>query len=128
MGSRKILIVDDEKDLCAMLKVNLEQLSGYEVVTASDGREGLKAARERQPDLILLDIMMPGISGLEVLRRLKGDPKTLSIPVVMLSAVKDEESKQEAGRLYDEDYIEKPVRLDTLRSKIEEVLSRLGKV
>ncbi|MCM8795045.1 MAG: response regulator [Candidatus Omnitrophica bacterium] len=124
---RKILVIDDERDFADVLKSNLETATGCIVVTAYNGREGLKLAREEKPDLILLDVMMPGLTGLDVLKRLKEDVKTVSIPVMMLTAVADDKVKERAGILYDEDYIEKPVQIDALKERINAVLSRYGK-
>lgn len=85
MGKR-VLVVDDDRVIQQLLEVNLE-LEGYEVVaTAADGREALEKIAELKPDLVILDIMMPKMDGLEVCRRLKADPKLSKIPVILLSA------------------------------------------
>lgn len=121
---KKILIIDDEEDLAFFVKANLELSEGYEVNTATSGKEGLKVAGQYQPDIILLDIMMPGMDGYETLDKLKGSRRTMAIPVVMLTAKADEESKIKAATLYNEDYLIKPVQIDVLKAKIEEVLQR----
>ncbi len=121
---RKVLIIDDEEDLTFFVKANLELIEGYEVVTATSGSEGIKLAGRYKPDVILLDIMMPGMDGYETLDKLKSLPKTVAIPVIMLTAKADEESKIKAAGLYNEDYLVKPVQIDVLRVKIEEVLQR----
>jgi DNA-binding response OmpR family regulator len=121
---RRVLIIDDEEDLTFFVKANLELAGDYEVIVATSGKEGLRAASGHKPDIILLDIMMPNMDGFEVLEKIKKSPKTLKIPVIMLTAKGDTESKVRAASLYDEDYIVKPVQIETLRDKIEEVLQR----
>ncbi len=124
MASKKILIIDDEEDLSFFVKANLELAGDYEVVVATSGKAGIKAASQYKPDLILLDIMMPKMDGFEVLKKLKSSHATFSIPVIMLTAKGDDESKLKASKLYDEDYIIKPVRIEFLKTRIEEVLGR----
>jgi DNA-binding response OmpR family regulator len=121
---RKILMIDDERDICFLVKQNMEMSGNYKVIIANNGKDGISTASREKPDLILLDIIMPGMSGFEVLEKLKSRPDTTSIPVVMLTAVGTEESKEKAMSLYNEDYLVKPVRTEALKSKIEEVLSR----
>ena len=123
---RKILIIDDEEDLTFFVKANLELSNKYEVLIANSGKEGIKLAKRYRPDLILLDIMMPGMDGFEVLQNLKKAADTLSIPVIMLTAKGDDDSKIKAAGLYNEEYIVKPVRIDILNTKIEEVFKLRG--
>ncbi len=87
MEKRKVLIVDDEMDMRIFLKTLLET-SGYQPVVTKDGREGLQKASEITPDLIILDVMMPGEGGPQTYRKLKTDPQFIKIPVIMLSGVK----------------------------------------
>lgn len=82
---RKILAVDDEKHIVRLVQVNLER-QGYEVVTANDGKEALKKVEEEQPDLVVLDVMMPYMDGFEVLQNLRRNASTRDIPVIMLTA------------------------------------------
>lgn len=126
MARKHILIIDDEKDICNTIKMGLEVLGDYSVDIATNGKEGLKQARKIQPALILLDIMMPGIDGFEVLRRLKEDERTYAIPVIMVSARDDEETKERAARLYNELYVTKPVQIAKLKTTIDEVLRTRG--
>ncbi len=119
----KILIVDDEEDFCYFVKKNLEAISNYEIITATRGRKGIQIARKEKPDLILLDIMMPGIDGLEVLKRLKGNEKTQNIPIIMLTAKDEDESKIKALGSFCDDYIVKPVENMVLKGKIHKILS-----
>ena len=83
---RRILIVDDEADIREVAQVSLELMGPYEVITASSGREGVHSARARQPDAILLDVMMPDLDGPAVLAELRADPATRDIPVLFLTA------------------------------------------
>jgi len=120
---KKILIIDDEKDFCYFIKANLELFPGYEVIIATSGEKGLRISSKEKPDLILLDVMMPKMDGLEVLGKLKQDMKTMDIPVLMLTAKNEDESKMDAADLYSVDYLIKPVETNTLKSKIDEVLA-----
>ena len=119
----KILIIDDEKDFCYFTKANLELFGDYEVIVATSGEKGLRACSKEKPDLILLDIMMPRMDGFELLDRLKRDMKTIHIPVIMLTAKNEEESKIQAAGLYSDDYLVKPVEINVLKSKIDKVLA-----
>lgn len=122
--TKKILVVDDEEDLTYFLKANLELEEQYEVRTVTKASNAIKTTRKYKPDLIILDIIMPQIDGIEILKKLKESPKTLSIPVIMLSAKTDDATKIEAAGLYDEFYITKPVRIEELKAKIREVFQR----
>jgi len=121
---KKVLLIDDEKDFCMFLKKNLEIRGGYTVLVANNGKDGIAAAVRNRPDLILLDIIMPGMSGFDVLKELKERDETTAIPVIMLTAVNKDEAKERALELYNEDYIIKPVLLSDLDAKIKDVLSR----
>lgn len=125
-GMRSILLIDDEEGFCELVKENLELRSSFEVLVANDGLTGIAIAKRIKPALVLLDIKMPGLNGLEVLRRLKKDPATVAIPVIMLSALTDDQSKVDAAQLFDEMYITKPVKFEELQKSIEEVLKRRG--
>ena len=121
---KKILIIDDEKDFGFFLKQNLEFGGKYSVMVATNGKDGIATAARQRPDLILLDVIMPQMSGFEVLRTLKETQETTSIPVIMLTAVDTHEAKEKALGLYNEDYIVKPVAISELRAKIDGVFSR----
>jgi CheY-like chemotaxis protein len=86
MPTKRVLIVDDEADIRAIIQGCLEDIAGWEVLTATSGEEGIQLAIAEQPDGILMDVSMPGMSGLEALRRLQEDSKTRMIPVVLLTA------------------------------------------
>ncbi|MDD5432567.1 MAG: response regulator [Candidatus Omnitrophica bacterium] len=122
MDKKKILLIDDEAMFCRLIKRHLEAIADFEVEVALDGREGLTLAKLKRPDLIVLDIIMPGLTGFQVLEKLKQDEKTMLIPVVMLSGKDDPIYKDRASRLYDEMYLTKPVDAYLLRDKINEVL------
>lgn len=121
--NKKILLIDDEKDFCYFVKANLQLIGNYEVIIATGGKKGIRNAHKHKPDLILLDILMPGIDGFEVLKRLKEHKKTRRTPIIMLTAKEEDESKIKASRSFCEDYIVKPVEIKVLLSKIEKVLS-----
>ena len=125
MTKKKILVVDDEQSMTRMLKRNLEATGRYDVRTENSGAAGVTAAREFQPDLILLDVMMPGIDGGEVAAKIKEDKRLVNIPVVFLSAiVKKEETQPTGGNIGGLTFLAKPVKLDDLVTCIE---NHLGK-
>jgi len=101
-----VLVVDDDPVIVRLLQVNFE-MEGYRVLTAFDGAEGLRRARHDQPDLVMLDVMMPKMNGLQVAAALKADPLTQAIPLVLLSA-KAQAADVQAGRDVADDYITKP--------------------
>ena len=113
----KILVIEDEPDIQILIQMALEFTGGYQVTVASTGKAGIDSARAAQPDLILLDAMMPGMDGFEVCRRLKGDPETAKIPVVFLTAKAQASEIEEGLRLGAAGYLTKP--FDPLRLKIE---------
>ncbi len=118
-----IVVVEDETDIREVLVYNLER-EGYRVASARDGKQGLAMIQEKQPDLVLLDLMLPGLDGLEICKRLKGDDQTSSIPIVMVSA-RGEESDIVVGlELGAEDYISKPFGTRELLARINAVLRR----
>ena len=120
----KILIIDAEKEFALYVKENLQLISNYTVITASRGKKGIRAALKERPDLILLDVMIPGMDGFEVLKRLKRNEKTYHIPVIMLTAKNEDEFKITASGLSAEDTIVKPVEAKVLRTKIRSVLAQ----
>jgi len=123
MTKEKILVVDDEEDILELVRYNLSR-EGYKILCAASGEEGLKTARSENPDLIVLDLMLPGVDGLDVTKRLKADDATRKIPIVMLTA-KGEESDIVAGlELGAEDYITKPFSPKVLVARIRAVLRR----
>ncbi len=123
MSKEHILIVDDEEDILELLSYNLKR-DGYKVTTADGGERALKEAKQSLPDLIILDLMLPGIDGLQICRILKTTEKTSSIPIVMLTA-RGEEADIVAGlEMGADDYIIKPFSPKVLLARIKAVLRR----
>jgi two-component system, OmpR family, alkaline phosphatase synthesis response regulator PhoP len=123
MAKETILVVDDEEDILELVRHHLKR-EGYEVQCADSGEKALKAARSNPVDLIVLDLMLPGIDGLEVARTLKNDPRTKHIPILMLSA-KGEESDVVAGlELGADDYITKPFSPRILIARTRAIIRR----
>ncbi len=120
--ARRILAVDDESDVVLIVKTAL-QSEGYEVETAGNGFDALAACRDQRPDLILLDVMMPGMSGFDVMRELKNDDKTASIPIIMLTGVSERKKIQEALMGGTQYYIVKPFDIQELLDKVADVLA-----
>ncbi|MBU1726631.1 MAG: response regulator transcription factor [Candidatus Omnitrophica bacterium] len=119
----KILIVDDEKDIVRMLDYNLKK-EGYRTVTAADGEDALESVKKERPDLIILDLMLPRIDGLEVCKILKKDSKTASTPVIMLTAKAQESDKIVGLELGADDYVTKPFSPREMVARIRAVLRR----
>lgn len=123
MSKRCILIIDDETSLTWLLKLNLERTGRYDVRTAAGGHEGLAAAREQPPDLILLDIMMPDMDGSVVAARLQDDPALAHTPIVFLTAaVAREEADAQGGIIGGYPFLAKPVTLERVLACIDEQL------
>ena len=125
MPSDTILAVDDEVHILELISFNLKA-AGYHVVTALTGEEALKRCEVERPSLVLLDIMLPGIDGLEVCRRLKGDRMTSNIPIIMLTARGDEVAKILGLELGADDYITKPFSMRELAARVKSLLRRVA--
>jgi two-component system phosphate regulon response regulator PhoB len=119
----KILVVDDEPDALELVSFNLKS-AGYEVVTADNGSEALKKARQHVPDLILLDVMLPEVDGLEVCKLLRRDPATAPIPIIMLTAKAGEIDRVLGLELGAEDYVTKPFSPRELVLRVKNLLKR----
>jgi len=119
---KKILIADDHAEVVELVRVTLEG-EDYEIVDASNGKEALKKARLEKPDLVLLDVVMPKMDGFEVCRKLKKDPQTKEIPIIMLTAKAQEVEKEKGREVGASDYITKPFSPSALLTKIEEILA-----
>ena len=115
---KRVLMIDDEADLIKVVHVRLAA-EGYDFISATNGLEGLEAAEKEKPDLILLDVMMPHMHGLDVLKNLKKDSDTASIPVIMLTATSDTESAFKAKELGAVDYIIKPFNLEAMLDAVK---------
>jgi len=124
--SLRILIVDDEADIAELIRFNLRQ-AGFRTKVAASGEEAIKEVRLDAPDLIVLDLMLPGIDGLDVCRLLKSDEATAAIPIVMLTARGEEEDVVKGLELGADDYITKPFSPRVLIARIKSVLRRKQK-
>jgi len=124
----KILLVDDDPDFVEATKVVLES-KPYRVIAALSGGEGLKKAREEKPDLVLLDIIMPGVDGFQVCQQLKKDPQLAQIPVIMITSFSEKYMESSLGvsqglTLEAEDFIDKPVAPAELLIRVEKWLKK----
>ncbi len=123
MPDLTVLVVEDDPVILRLLEVNFE-LEGFAVLLAHDGQEGIEVARAKRPDVIISDIMMPNVSGIELVQALKGDEATASIPIILLSAkaqTGDLKSGMDAGA---DDYVTKPFEPLDLVDRVNAVLSR----
>ena len=117
---KKILVIDDEPDIREIVRLYLSE-EGYDIIEASNGQEGIIKAQQEEPDLIVLDIMLPGINGFEVAKHLKDDPNTHDIPIIILSVLA-QDSQYRQGIL---DYISKPFRQEELVAIVHKVFSKV---
>jgi len=122
---KTILIIEDENDLAELVAFNLEK-EGYRPLIAHDGPSGLEAARHNPPDLILLDIMLPGMSGMDICKVLKGSEKTIRIPVIMMTAKGEEIDRVVGFEVGADDYVVKPFSPRELLLRVKAVLRRYG--
>ena len=123
VAGEKILVIEDDQDIADLLQYNLER-ERYHVVLAATGEKGLEAARQKSPSLILLDLMLPGINGLDVCRTLKDDATTRSIPIIMISARTEEADIVSGLELGADDYITKPFSPREVLARLRAVLRR----
>ncbi len=123
MGKAKILIVEDDLSLAEVLSYNLKQ-EGYDVSVAHDGQDGLNRAQLNPPDLVLLDVMLPVLDGMDVCRKLKSDPVTRDASIVMLTAKSEELDELVGFSLGADDYVTKPFRVKVLLERVKAVLRR----
>src|SRR5512147_612750 len=124
MPKKVILTIDDEKDLIELVRYNLE-LEGFHVKSALDGETGVAMAQNEVPDLVLVDLMLPGIDGLEVCRRLRSDKRTAGIPLIMLTAKSAESDRVVGLELGADDYVVKPFSTRELIARIRALLRRV---
>jgi DNA-binding response OmpR family regulator len=123
MSSARVLLVEDDPVILRLLEVNFE-LEGYDVLLAHDGAEGIDLARDQRPDLVISDIMMPNVSGIELVEALKADAATAGIPIILLSAkaqTADVRAGLEAGA---DDYVTKPFEPLELVDRVQALLAR----
>jgi len=121
--SRTILVIDDEPELVKLLDYNFTK-AGYLVLCAKDGENGLAAARKHSPDAIILDVMMPGLDGWEVCKRLRQDPATSALPLLMLTAKAEEGDRVLGLELGADDYVTKPFGVRELLARVKALLRR----
>ncbi len=123
MSYGKVLVVDDEEHIVELIKFNLEA-NGYSVIEAYDGFKAIELAQETDVDILILDLMLPGIDGLETCKRLKKNPKTENLPIIILTAKGDETDKVLGLEIGADDYITKPFGVRELMARIKAVLRR----
>jgi two-component system alkaline phosphatase synthesis response regulator PhoP len=123
VANKTILVVDDEKDLLDLIEYNLKK-EGFNVLKAENGEEGIKIAKEHKPDLVLMDIMMPKMDGMEAVEKMRGDDDLKSIPIIFLTARSDEKTEVEGLNKGGDDYITKPISTTKLISRIKAVMRR----
>lgn len=123
MANQTILVVDDEKDLLDLIEYNLKK-EGFDVLKAENGEEGIKIAKEHNPDLVLMDIMMPKMDGMEAVEKMRADDALKSIPIIFLTARSDEKTEVEGLNKGGDDYITKPISTTKLISRIKAVMRR----
>lgn len=119
-----VLVVEDEKEIVTLLQYNLEK-EGYEVTAANDGEEAMMLASESQPDLVLLDWMLPQLSGIEVCRQLRSRPDTRNVPIIMLTARGEEADRIRGLDTGADDYISKPFSVTELLARVRAVMRRI---
>ncbi|MEA2117376.1 response regulator transcription factor [Halovibrio sp. HP20-50] len=118
----RVLVVDDEPNIVLSIEFLMEQ-AGFEVVTADDGEQALAQVNASQPDLLLLDISLPGMSGFDVLERLRGEDATAHLPIIMLTAHGRDVEREKGLALGADDYITKPFSTQALVEKVQALLS-----
>jgi two-component system alkaline phosphatase synthesis response regulator PhoP len=123
MAKERILVVDDEEDILELVRYNLAK-DGYTLTCVASGEDALRAVEDEQPDLIVLDLMLPGVDGLEVCRRLRADPRRASIPIIMLTAKSEEADIVTGLELGADDYLTKPFSPRVLLARVRAVLRR----
>jgi DNA-binding response OmpR family regulator len=120
---KAILVADDDQDILELVAFRLER-AGYEVLTAGDGEQALATARERRPDLAVLDVMMPKLTGYEVVKAMRAEEGTNRIPVILLTARVQEADVSRGFEAGADDYIRKPFSPQELRARVEAILGR----
>ena len=119
MEKKKIIIVDDEEDFLEITKLNLEKTGKYEIMTLSSAKNIITKLHEFKPDVILLDVLMPGIDGLTACEMLNKDPLGISTPIIIISALSSNRDKLKAYKLGIVDYLTKPIDKNTIIASIE---------
>lgn len=125
--NKKVLVIEDDPSASELMVYTLEP-KGYQVITASNGLEGLKKAMDERPDLIILDIMLPGLDGYEVCQRLRREPETVGLPILMMSAKARQDDVDTGIKVGGDDYLTKPVKPSEILAKVETLLASTSKV
>jgi len=125
--SKRILIIEDDRSTVRLMEYTLQQ-AGYEVIVASDGFEGLRSALSESPDLVILDIMLPGLDGYEVCHRLRQKSETASLPILIISAKARQDDKDVGFKMGADDYLTKPVDPSEIMAKVEALLVGASKI
>ena len=123
--NKKILVIEDDRSSLKLLTHALGH-EGYEVLAASDGLTGLKTVQNEHPDLIILDVMLPGLDGYEICRRLRKQPETATVPIIFLSARADQGDMNEGLRMGANAYLTKPVLPSSILAKVESLLASVN--
>ncbi|MBN1871792.1 MAG: response regulator [Candidatus Omnitrophica bacterium] len=124
MAKRKIMIVDDEKDFLDIVKLNLEHTGRYKVKTLSSSTGIIDKVKDFKPDLIIMDLLMPVLGGIEACLLLRKDPVARRVPVIVLSALEKEEDRKKADSVGAIDYIVKPINVSNLLERIDSAIKR----
>ena len=124
MAKKKILVIEDDRDISELITYNLER-EGYEIACLYDGSQAIEFVRKRKPELILLDLMLPEVDGIEICRTLKSDPNTKHIPIIMLTAKSEEADVVVGLQMGADDYIPKPFSPKVLVARIKAITRRM---
>jgi two-component system alkaline phosphatase synthesis response regulator PhoP len=119
---KKILIIEDDRSAARLAQYTIQQ-AGYDAIIAYDGYEGMEKTLSEHPDLVILDIMLPGLDGYEICHRLRAEPETITLPILMISAKAREEDRNIGLKVGADDYLAKPVEPSVMLEKIEELLA-----
>jgi len=120
----KILVVDDEKDIVDLVSYNLEK-EGFKVLKAYDGETALQMVKAKGPDLVILDLMLPGVQGLDVCRAIRGNPRSAALPIIMLTAKGEEVDRVLGLEMGADDYVAKPFSVRELSARVRAILRRM---
>lgn len=120
---KKILVIEDDPATSRLVDYSLRH-EGYQVITCSNGLEGIRKARSESPDLVILDVMLPGLDGFEICHRLKTEPATVHLPILMFSAKAQEIDKETGIRVGADDYLTKPAAPAEIVSRVEKLLAK----
>jgi phosphate regulon transcriptional regulator PhoB len=124
---KKILVVDDEKDIVELIEYNLKK-EGFSVIQAYDGESAVALAKKQKPDLLILDLMLPRMNGIDVCKAIRGNPATADLPIIMLTAKADELDKVLGLEIGADDYITKPFSVKELVARVRSILRRMQDV